>query len=71
MVLVEHAKEDGGVVQIVYRNGGHVDAGALEMLCDKVHKAQAFCSANVNSRRQAKAGADFVETCRSAGLGVL
>ena len=50
-MLVEHAKEDGGIVQIVYRNGGLVDAGALETLCDKVHKAQAFCSANVNSRR--------------------
>lgn len=36
LVLVEHAKEDGGVVQIVYRNGGLVDAGALETLCDKV-----------------------------------
>ena len=50
-MLVEHAKEDGGVVQIVYRNGGLVDAGALETLCDKVHTAQAFCSANLNSPR--------------------
>lgn len=36
LVLVEHTTDQGKVVQIVYRNGGLVDATALESLCDKV-----------------------------------
>ena len=36
LVLVEHSTEAGDAVQIVYRNGGLVDANALESLCDKV-----------------------------------
>lgn len=37
--MVEHSTDAGGVVQIVYRNGGLVDANALESLCDKVQQA--------------------------------
>ena len=36
LILVEHTKDNGDVVQIVFRNGGLVDASALESLCDKV-----------------------------------
>lgn len=36
LVLVEHSTDAGDLVQIVYRNGGLVDANALESLCDKV-----------------------------------
>jgi len=50
-VLVEHAKEDGGFVQIVYRNGGLVDAGALESLCDKVPRRMPSAQPGLNSRR--------------------
>lgn len=39
LVLVEHSTAAGDVVQIVYRNGGLVDANALESLCDKVQQA--------------------------------
>ena len=35
-MLVEHTTDAGDVVQIVFRNGGLVDAAALESLCDKV-----------------------------------
>lgn len=37
-MLVEHSTDSGDVVQIVYRNGGLVDANALESLCDKVQQ---------------------------------
>lgn len=37
-MLVEHSTDAGDVVQIVYRNGGLVDANALESLCDKVQQ---------------------------------
>ena len=40
LVLVEHSTDAGDVVQIVYRNGGLVDANALESLCDKVHQVK-------------------------------
>lgn len=40
LVLVEHSTDAGDVVQIVYRNGGLVDANALESLCDKVRWLQ-------------------------------
>jgi len=36
LVLVEHTTNDGGIAQIIYRNGGLVDAQAVEVLCDKV-----------------------------------
>ena len=36
LVLVEQSTDAGDLVQIVYRNGGLVDANALESLCDKV-----------------------------------
>ena len=39
-MLVEHSTDAGDVVQIVYRNGGLVDANALESLCDKVHQVK-------------------------------
>lgn len=35
-MLVEQSTDAGDVVQIVFRNGGLVDANALESLCDKV-----------------------------------
>lgn len=38
-MLVEHSTDAGDLVQIVYRNGGLVDANALESLCDKVQQA--------------------------------
>ena len=44
LVLVEHSTKAGDVVQIVYRNGGLVDANALEALCDKVQQALIFFS---------------------------
>lgn len=36
VVLTSVARPDGGSVRVVYRNGGPVDAVALEVLCDKV-----------------------------------
>lgn len=36
VVLVETSGEDGSTAQILYRNGGVVDADVLESLCDKV-----------------------------------
>lgn len=39
-MLVEHSTDAGDLVQIVYRNGGLVDANALESLCDKVQQAR-------------------------------
>ena len=36
MVLVETSDEEGSSAQIIYRNGGMVDARSLEVLCDKV-----------------------------------
>lgn len=36
VVLVETAREDGSSATIIYRNGGVVDAVALESLCTKV-----------------------------------
>ena len=39
LVLVEHTNEQGVHAQIVYRNGGLVDAHAVEVLCDKVQLA--------------------------------
>lgn len=37
-MLVEQSTDAGDVVQIVFRNGGLVDANALESLCDKVQQ---------------------------------
>ena len=36
LVLVEHTTNGGGIAQIIYRNGGLVDAQAVEVLCEKV-----------------------------------
>ena len=35
-MLVETSDEEGTSAQIIYRNGGMVDARSLEELCDKV-----------------------------------
>lgn len=44
LVLVEHTTDNGDISQIIYRNGGLVDAQAVEMLCDKVCKTDSdFC----------------------------
>ena len=36
VVLVETTDAEGSSAQIIYRNGGMVDARSLELLCDKV-----------------------------------
>eukprot|EP00891_Asterochloris_glomerata_P007843 jgi/Astpho2/7843/Aster-06130 len=36
VLLIEHQNADGSVARIYYRNGGLVDAAALERLCEKV-----------------------------------
>lgn len=41
MVLIEHTTENGDTAQIVYRNGGLVDAHAVEVLCHKVNTSLA------------------------------
>ena len=44
LVLVEHTTDNGDISQIIYRNGGLVDAQAVEVLCDKVCKTDIdFC----------------------------
>jgi hypothetical protein len=36
MVLIETARPDGATARIIYRNGGPIDAAALERLSEKV-----------------------------------
>ncbi|KAK9817153.1 hypothetical protein WJX72_010417 [[Myrmecia] bisecta] len=36
VTLIESPREDGSCASIIFRNGGPVDAVALELLCDKV-----------------------------------
>lgn len=36
VILVETSDAEGSSAQIIYRNGGIVDARSLEVLCDKV-----------------------------------
>ena len=39
-VMLETPGEDGSMSQIIYRNGGEVRASSVEMLCDKVGRAE-------------------------------
>jgi len=50
-VMIETTGDDGGSLQIVYRNGGDVRASAVEMLCDKVSPATIFVSRSFSYAR--------------------
>ncbi len=49
--MIETTGDDGGSLQIVYRNGGDVRASAVEMLCDKVSPATIFVSRSFSYAR--------------------
>ena len=43
VLLIEHQNADGSFARIYYRNGGLVDAAALERLCEKVRPCDVCC----------------------------